>query len=166
MPVKTVASLRAATTAAPGGLTGDPTAAPPTGTVNVPPPSDVSPQKAFDAAFNDYTGGQYDLAIAGFEFYLKSFPTSPRAGEAQLNIGNSYYALGNYRDAATAFQKVISDHSQSQAVPQAYYKLGLSYEQLKQPELARRAYESVLKNHPNSLDAQLARQRLDSLNKK
>lgn len=160
---QTVASLRASAAAAPqGGLT-EPPLTPPTG--NVPPP-DVSPQKAYDAAFNDYTGGQYDLAIAGFEFYLKTFPTSPRAGDAQLNIGNSYYALGNYRDAAAAFQKVISDYPSSQAVPQAYYKMGLSYEQLKQPDLARRAYETVIKEHPASLDAQLARQRLDSLNKK
>ena len=69
----------------------------------------VSPEKAYDAAFNDYTGGQYDLAIEGFKFYLKTFPTSDRADDAQLNIGNSYYALGNFREAVTAFQRVISD---------------------------------------------------------
>ncbi len=142
----------------------DPTA-PPTGTEKAPPPN-IAPQKAYDAAFNDYTGGQYDLAIQGFGFYLKNFPRSDRADDAQLNIGNSYYALGNFREAIGAFQKVISDYPQSDSVPGAYYKLGLSYEGLKQPELARRAYETVIKNHPNAMDAQLARQRLDSLNRR
>ena len=51
-------------------------------------------------------------------------------------------------------------------MPLAYYKLGLSYEGLKQPDLARSAFETVIKNHPNAFDAQLAKQRLDSLKAK
>ena len=145
--------------------TGDPNTAPPP-SPEKPPATNVAPQKAYDAAFNDYTGGQYDLAIEGFNFYLKTFPKSDRADDAQLNIGNSYYALGNFREAVTAFQRVISDYPQTDSVPAAYYKLGLSYEGLKQPDLARRAYEAVIKNHPNAMDAQLAKQRLDSLNRK
>ena len=148
---------------------GDPQTPAPTGTQ--PPPSSsgpaASPAKTYDAAFSDYTGGQYDLAIAGFEFYIKSFPTSPRADDAQLNIGNSYFAMGNFKSAVSALQKVISDYPQSDSVPQAYYKMGQSYEALKQVDLARRAYETLLKNHPNDISyGQLARQRLDSLNRK
>jgi tol-pal system protein YbgF len=163
---QTIASMPS-TGASPGGVAPavDP-AAPPAPGGDKPPVANVAPQKAYDAAFNDYTGGQYDLAIEGFSFYLKTFPRSDRADDAQLNIGNSYYALGNFRDAAGAFQKVISDYPQSDSVPAAYYKLGLSYEGLKQPDLARRAYETVIKNHPNAMDAQLAKQRLDSLNRK
>lgn len=157
-----------AAVAAPGAPL-DPNAPPPAAAPLPSPatPPNVSPQKAYEAAFNDYTGGQYDLAIAGFEFYIKSFPTSPRADDAQLNIGNSYFAMGNFKEAVTAIQKVISDYPQSDSVPQAYYKLGQSYEALKQVDLARRAYETLLKNFPNDLSyGQLARQRLDSLNKK
>ncbi len=150
-----------------GGIppAGDPGAPPPL-TPQQPAAPNVAPQKAYDAAFNDYTGGQYDLAIEGFNFYLKTFPKNDRADDAQLNIGNSYYALGNFRDAVTAFQRVISEYPQTDSVPAAYYKLGLSYEGLKQPDLARRAYEAVIKNHPNAMDAQLAKQRLDSLNRR
>lgn len=151
--------------AAPGGAAGDPSGQTPTTPIS--PGAGVSPQKAWDAAFNDYTGGQYDLAIAGFEFYLKTFPTSPRAGEAQLNIGNSYYAMGNYQQAVAAFQQVISDFPSSNAVPTAWYKLGLSYEGLKQIDRARQAYEMILKTYPTALtDATLAKQRLDALNRK
>jgi len=154
--------------APPSSATGDPSVAP-TGVQPAPTQpsgSGVSPGKAYDAAFNDYTGGQYDLAIQGFEFYIREFPTSPRADDAQLGIGNSYYALGNYKEAVTAYQKVISDYGQTDSVPQAYYKLGLSYEGMKLPDLARRAYETVIKSHPSAPDATLARQRLDGLIKK
>jgi tol-pal system protein YbgF len=165
---QTISSMSVAPAAPPGGITGDP-AAPgqPPATTTPAAPSGVSPQKAWDAAFNDYTGGQFDLAIAGFEFYLKTFPTSPRAGDAQLHIGNSYYNMGNYQQAVTAFQKVITDFPQSTAVPTAWYKLGLSYEGSKQIELARKAYQTVVSNYPTAVtDAQLAKQRLDALNKK
>jgi tol-pal system protein YbgF len=165
----TVQAIPAQPAAPPTGITGDPADpnAPPATGVAPAPPANVSPQKAYDAAFNDYTGGQYDLAIAGFEFYLKTFPTSPRAGDAQVNIGNSYYLQGKFQEAVTAFQKVISDYAQSPAVPQAYLKLGQSYEALKQVPQARQAYEALLEKFPNDRTyATLARQRLDSLNKK
>ena len=130
------------------------------------PPPSVSPDKAYSAAFSDFTAGQYDLAIQGFEFYLRTFPKSVRAPEAQLNIGNSHYAQGKFADAVAAFQKVISDYAQSDSVPTAYYKLGLSYEGLKQIDLAKRAYETAIKNFPSAFDTQLARQRLDALNRR
>lgn len=142
------------------------TGAPVAPTTPTGPPPSVSPDKAYQAAWGDYTGAQYDLAIAGFEFYLKTFPKSVRAPEAQLNIGNSYYAMGKFTEAVAAFQKVISDYPQSDSVPAAYYKLGLSYEGLKQIDLAKRAYETAVKNFPTAFDTQLARQRLDALNRK
>lgn len=164
---QTVASMTTAAAQAPG-TTADPSApGAPAGTTPVNPAIGVSPQKAWDAAFNDYTSGQFDLAIAGFEFYLKTFPTSPRAGDAQLNIGNAYYAMGNYQQAVPAFQKVITDFPSSTAVSTAWYKLGLSYEGLKMLDQARKAYDTILKNYPTALtDATLAKQRLDALNKK
>jgi len=130
------------------------------------PPPSVSPDKMYSAAFSDFTAGQYDLSIQGFELYLRTFPKSVRAPEAQLNIGNSYYAQGKFTEAVTAFQKVISDYSQSDSVPTAYYKLGLSYEGLKQIEPAKKSYETAIQRFPTAFDTQLARQRLDALNRR
>ncbi len=167
---QTIASMPAPTAAMPT----DPNAPPvdpsmPTAPVTPPtaPPAGVSPASAWRSAYNDYSGGQYDLAIQGFEFYMKMFPNSPQADDAQLNICNSYYAMGRYQDATTACQKVISDYPKGDVVSTAYYKLGLSYEGMKRPELARRAYETVIKEFPTEVgDATLAKQRLDALNKK
>ena len=167
-------SMRQAMASAPTG-TGVPPTTPtstdpdapvtPQPTGGTPPPS-VSPDKMYSAAFSDFTAGQYDLSIQGFELYLRTFPKSVRAPEAQLNIGNSYYAQGKFTDAVTAFQKVISDYAQSDSIPTAYYKLGLSYEGLKQIELAKKAYETAIQRFPTAFDTQLARQRLDALNRR
>ena len=167
---QTISSMPAPTGVPPTGdpaVTGDPSN--PTTPVPTPaaPPVGVSPASAWRSAFNDYSGGQYDLAIQGFEFYMKTFPNSPQADDAQLHVCNSYYAMGRYQEATVACQKVISDFPKGDVVSTAYYKLGLSYEGLKRPELARRAYETVIKDFPTEVgDAQLAKQRLDALNKK
>jgi len=148
----------------------DPSAAP-TGTTpappapaNVPPPN-VSPQRTYDTAFSDYTGGQYDLAIVGFETFLKFFPRHTLADDAQLNIGNALYNAGKYREAVAAYQRVISDYQKSESVPAAYYKMGLSYNQLKQPDLARKAYETIMDSFPTAPEHTLAKQALERLGK-
>lgn len=148
-----------AATPGPGGSA----TAPPVATA---PPPGVSPQRTYDAAFSDYAGGQWDVAIMGFETFLKMFPRDPRAHEAQLNIGNALYAAGKYSEAVAAYQRVISDYPKTGSVPQAYYKLGLSYQQLKEMALARKAYETVLENFPTDVSyTSLARQALDRLPK-
>jgi len=123
----------------------------------------ISPQRMFDNAYGDYTGGQYDIAILGFNTYINTFPLSDKADEAQLNIGQSLHATGKFREALDAFQKVITNYPQSDSVSLAWYKLGLTYEALKQNDLARKAFETVIQKYPASSDAILARQRLDSL---
>jgi tol-pal system protein YbgF len=145
----------------------DPLAAPPSGLTPppsgaAPPPPGVSPERMFNEAFSDYTRGDYDLAIEGFQTYIRMFPRTDRTDDAQLKIGDSLHAAKRFPEAVTAFQKVITDYAQSDSVPSAYYKLGLTYEALKQPELARRAFETVIKNHRDSSEATLAKQRLDS----
>ena len=61
------------------------------------PPPNVSPQRTYDTAYSDYTAGQYDLAIDGFQTFLKYFPRHMNADDAQLNIGNALYNAGKYQ---------------------------------------------------------------------
>lgn len=149
---------------APGGTSAEPgavgTQAP--GTV---PPSHISPQRTYESAYSDYAAGQYDLAIEGFEMFLRLFPRHLQADDARLNIGNALYNAGKYQDAMSAYQRVISDYPGTDSVPPAHYKMGLAYLQLKQPDLARRAFETVMKDHPASREQVLARQALDRLGK-
>jgi tol-pal system protein YbgF len=129
------------------------------------PPPNVSHQKMYDTSYADYAAGQWELAIAGFESYIRMFGRSPLADDAQLNIGNAYYNAGKFQEAVDAFQKVVRDYAQSDSVPPAWYKLGLTYDRLNQPDLARKAFDTVMQNYPNTSEAVLAKQRLDSLNR-
>jgi tol-pal system protein YbgF len=168
---QTVSSMSAPTTpsAQPGDVpAGDPNAPPagaaPGSTSN--PPPNISPTQMWDRVYAVYTAGQFDLAVEGFQSYIRTFPTSPQADDAALYIGQSLYSAGKYAEAVTALQKVITGYPQSDSIPTAYYKLGLSYEALKQMEPARRAFEMVVKNHSTSNEATLAKQALVRVEKK
>ena len=145
-------------------VAGDPApGAPATGTAPqsaANPPSNVSPTQMWDRVYAVYTSGQFDLAVEGFQSFIRTFPTSPQADDAQLYIGHSLYSAGKYADAVTALQRVISSYPQSDSVPTAYYKLGSTYEAMKQFDAARKAYETVIKNYPKGVDATLAQQAL------
>lgn len=152
--------------AAPAGEPGGAPANPATGAVPAAPPGSaplISPQRMYDNAYSDYTAGQYEIAIQGFNAFIASFPRSDKADDAQLNIGNALYAAGKYREAVDAYQKVISNYQQSDSLAIAWYKMGITYQELKQVDLARKAFETVVQKYPSAYEAILAKQRLEKV---
>jgi tol-pal system protein YbgF len=135
--------------------------APPAAPPAVTPSS--SPDRMFRAAWADYTSGQYTLAIIGFEQFVRTFPSSERADEAQLLIGDSYYQMKRFQEAINAYNQVIQHYPAGQQIAAAYYKRGLAESQLGRTGDARASWETVLDRYPNSDVAGLARQGLQRL---
>jgi tol-pal system protein YbgF len=119
-----------------------------------------SPEKMWNAAWSDYTAGQYDLAVIGFEAYLKTFPRSDMADDAQMHIGNAYLNDGKNDKAVEAYDKTIRNYPTGNVVPDAYYKKGVALSNMKNAAGAREAWDFVVKNYPDSNAAQQAKQRL------
>lgn len=148
---------------------GDPGMPPPAGVPGTTPPATpqaplnpgISPQRMYDTAWADYAAGQWALAIQGFDSYIKTFPKSPMADDAQFNIGQSYYLDNKYPEAIAAFEKVTANYPGTNAVPDAWYKIGLAYGQLGKQDKAREAFQTVIKQFPDSDAARLAKQQLD-----
>lgn len=141
-------------------LDADPAAAP------TPPPvvsPGISPQRMYDTAWADYTNGQWTLAIQGFEAYIKTFPRSELADDAQFYIGQTHYADGSFRDAVDALEQVLLNYPDGDIVPDASYKRGLALDRLGETDRARQAFELVVKNYPDSTMATLAQQALERL---
>jgi TolA-binding protein len=78
-----------------------------------------SPQRAYDSAWSDYTSGQWDLAIAGFQSYIKAYPKSELADDAQFYIGEAFSAASKFKEAAEAYDLVIRDYPTGDKVPAA-----------------------------------------------
>jgi tol-pal system protein YbgF len=141
---------------------GDPAAPPP-----VAPPSTagLSPQRLYDTAYADFASGQWAMAITGFEMFIKSFPRSEQADQAQYYIAESYLIDGKFDQAIAAYDRVIANYPGGDQVPLAYYKKGIALLQMKQADRAREAWETCVKNFPDSDASRLAKQGLDRLSR-
>ena len=126
----------------------------------------TTPRRLYETAYADYTAGQWSLAVQGFETYLKTYPKSDLADDAQYYIGESYSGDSRFREAAAAYERVVRDYPQSDILPEAYYKIGITYERLGQPDKARDAYDYAVKNFSDTDAGRLAKQRLDGLNRR
>ena len=131
-----------------------------------PPPSTTprlagaSPTKTYEQAYGDYAAGLWDLAIDGFEAFLKDFPTATQADEAQFYIGRAYLQDAKYDKAVDAFDKVIRNYPASNNVPSAYFLKGVALRSLKQTDAARDAWDTVMKKYPDTAAASQAKQAL------
>jgi len=140
-----------------------PAGGPPPPVVSPPTNAGTSPTQLYEMALGDYTIGQWELAIQGFESYIRSFPRSTLTDEAQVKIGICYDYLGQKQKALDAFDKAIRDYPGGKSLPTAYYRKGLALRDLRQPDKAREAFEYVVKTYPDSPEAGLSKQALDRL---
>jgi tol-pal system protein YbgF len=120
-------------------------------------------EEIYREAYLDVTRGNYDLAAAAFNDYLRKNPSGPRAAEAHYYLGECEYANGRWLEAAGQFQQVVRDFPKSRQAPAAYLKMGNAYAQLEERGLAQQAYRALIERHPNSEEAKQARAALNEL---
>src|SRR5207249_4839702 len=84
----------------------------------------ISPTSAFNLAYNDYLNGRYELAVTGFQRFLKDFPSTSLAPNAHYWLGESYYDLKDYVRAMQSFDRVVKEYPGHEKVPSALFKLG------------------------------------------
>jgi tol-pal system protein YbgF len=131
----------------------------------VAPPSTagLSPTRLYETAQADYFAGQWSSAISGFEAFLRAFPRSEQADDAQLYIGETYFAQNQWSEAIAAYNQLIQSYAGTNSVPVAYYKRGLAQERLGQIDAARASWEAAATSFPDSDAGRLAKQNLDRL---
>ena len=123
----------------------------------------VSPRRMLEQSFADYTAGQYTLAIQGYEAFLRTFPASDQADDAQFMIGESHFSARKDAEAVTAYNEVITRYPSGNATPDAYYKRGLVMERMGSVDGARESWQQVVKLFPETDAGRLAKQGLDRL---
>ncbi len=119
--------------------------------------------EVYDAAYRDYSRGNYQLAVAGFQDFLKSYPQSDRADNAQYWLGECYFALGDLDRAVQELLKVRDMYPEGNKVCAATLKVGYAFLRKADNPTARRYFESVVRECPGTDEARLAQDKLASL---
>ncbi len=123
----------------------------------------LSADTIYNEAFNDLVQGNLDLAIEGFTAFIKSYPGSEKADDAQYNIGEAYYNSGKYPQAIAAFTRIMNDYPSGDKVASAYFKRAKAELAIKERDNAIEDLKTVVQKHASSPEAGLAKNELENL---
>lgn len=119
-------------------------------------PATGTPEEAYEEAYGHLLQQDYEAAEGGFRSFLKAYPKSKLAGNAQYWLGESYYVRGNYKQAADAFLTGYKNHRKSQKAPDSLMKLAMSLSRLGEKEASCSAFAALESDFPK-LQPQLLR---------
>ena len=81
-------------------------------------------KSVYGQAFDALKAGSYSVAVSGFEGFLKQYPSSPLAPNAEYWLGEANYVNQNFPAAEIAFQAVLDKWPSSAKAPDAMLDLG------------------------------------------
>jgi len=113
----------------------------------VAPPPGVSAETMWQNAFRDYSGGKQDMALTEFMEYVKTFPDTENAPNAQWYVGYMYFNAGQFEDAVKAFDAVLK-MPENPKTPEALYYKGVSLMKGDRRTEAGATFKEFLKRYP------------------
>jgi tol-pal system protein YbgF len=120
-------------------------------------------KRDYEAAWRLLDKKDYKASISRFREFLKKYPKSNLAGNAQYWIGESHYALREFDQAIIEFDTVRRKYPQGDKVPAALLKQGFAFAELGEKVNARLVLQEVAEKYPNSPEAGKAKLRLKAL---
>ncbi len=120
-------------------------------------------QSVYSQAFDALKAGSYSVAVSGFKSFLKQYPSSPLAPNAQYWLGEANYVNQDLPAAERAFQAVLDKWPSSSKAPDSMLDLGNT--QLAQGKTAkgRATLRQVASQFPGTGAASRAQARLKQL---
>lgn len=130
-----------------GVVAADATAAP---SLQMAGANDASSKQLYETAYGYMLQQDFVAAEAGFDDFLKRFPSDPLAGNAQYWLGESFFVRGQFKPAAAAFLKGYQTYTRSAKAPDSVLKLAMSLDKLGQKDAACASYSELTAKFPNA----------------
>ena len=127
---------------------------------NPPAPQAPPPDVLYNNGLRDYNSAKYELAAQEFTDYLKYYPTTDLAGNAQFYLADIEYRQGNYQQAVKDYDKVLEQYPSGNKAAAAQLKKGFALLELGDRSAGVRELNSLIARYPRSIEAQQARDRL------
>ncbi len=124
------------------------------------PADPAAENQTYEAALNQFKAGKYKEAGAGFAAFVRSYPESTLAPNAQFWLGNAWIAQRNCSKAIEAHGVVTTKYAASAKAPDSWLSIANCQQELGNPTAARRSLEILVSKYPNAPAAETAQQRL------
>ena len=127
-------------------------------------PGDPAKEKLYyDAAFDLIKAKDFDKASQAFSAFLRKYPNSQYAGNAQYWLGEVNLAKGDLQGAGQAFAKVSQLYPKHAKVPDSLYKLADVERRLGHTDRVKGILQQVVAQYPGTSAAQLAQRDLQRM---
>lgn len=127
-------------------------------------PGDPAKEKIYyDAAFDLIKAKDFDRASQAFTAFLRKYPNSQYAGNAQYWLGEVNLAKGDLQGAGQAFAKVSQLYPKHAKVPDSLYKLADVERRLGHMDKVKGILQQVVSQYPGTSAAQLAQRDLQHM---
>lgn len=127
-------------------------------------PADPAKEKLYyDAAFDLIKAKDFDKASQAFAAFLRKYPNSQYAGNAQYWLGEVNLAKGDLQGAGQAFAKVSQLYPKHAKVPDSLYKLADVERRLGHTDKVKGILQQVVAQYPGTSAAQLAQRDLQRM---
>lgn len=123
----------------------------------------ADPETLYQSSYSDYLRGSYDLALLGFRQYLEAYPETDLTDNAVYWIGECFYRQQKYGDAIVEYDRVLERWPRSDKTASSLLKKGYAQVELGQKKEGIAQLQKVVATFGNSDEANLARQKLQSL---
>lgn len=124
----------------------------------------ISPEEAlYEKSLAVYKSGDMEKAIAGFNEFIKTYPKSDLADNAQFWIGESHMSLKQHEQAILAYQKVIKQYPKGNKVPNAMLRQALAFQAINDHTSAKLLYKKLIRSYPKSNEANIAKKKLEQM---
>ena len=120
-------------------------------------------KKSYDTAMELFKSGDYKAAASALQDFVRRYPSSAYAANAQYWLGNSYFAQRDYKNAIAALEVVTATYADSAKAPDAMLNIASSYTELKDKKAAKKALQQLVNKFPGTSAAQAAKDRLAAL---
>ncbi len=124
-----------------------------------PPPAEI----LYASALRDQQGNNLDLALSEFADYLKYYPTTDYAPNAQFYIAQIHYSQGDYDSALKEFDMVLEKYPDNFKTADALYMKGQTLVKLGRKTQGAEEFRELIKRFPDTELANKACAQLKSL---
>jgi len=122
-----------------------------------------SHEKLYAKAKQLFDKGEYENARELFRAFLKQYPKSKKADNAQFWLGEIYYREKWYEKAILEYQKVIENYPKGNKTPSALLKQGFAFLNLDDKANARLILKELIRKFPDCNEANVAKNKLKTL---
>jgi tol-pal system protein YbgF len=123
----------------------------------------LSEDEVYRSAKQAFDQGNFEAARMGFQEFIKRYPSSKNADNAQFWIGEIYYSEKWYEKAILEYQNVIEKYPTGNKVPAALLKQGLAFANIGDKPNAKLILEELRRKYPDSNEANVAAEQLKAL---